>query len=269
MLIRIQARDREVMSELSKFGILSTKQITDWYFKNADRNTVLRRLRILEKHQLIYNSSHLPSGMKAWSLSKSGASIINVHAPFRYSNRNTTFHDVCLSGVRKCLEDSGVATDWTSDIELKRELPHTDFSNTVVPDGLFLATINGEESVVALELELHAKSHARYRSIFNDYVFRPAVSHILYVVKEAKIIKPVAQSFMKNRMNHKLKSTQKLFFILLEELETNLLTAKICFPAGHEKYFHEVFKNRISCPPKSFDIVHPRGNSKTLEVSSL
>jgi hypothetical protein len=103
-MIRKQKRDEELLQGLSKFGVLSSRQIEAWYFGNVDRHTVLRRLRGLEKHGLILNPSTLPDGMKAWSLGQNGAKIISAPVPYRYSNRNTTLHDVTSSG-RTCPGD--------------------------------------------------------------------------------------------------------------------------------------------------------------------
>jgi hypothetical protein len=53
---------------------------------------------------------------------------------------------------------------------MKKELARD--SDKVVPDGLFVTKVFGKDAVVALELELHPKSHRRYRQIFKDYTYR-------------------------------------------------------------------------------------------------
>jgi hypothetical protein len=54
---------------------------------------------------------------------------------------------------------------------MKKELSRN--SDKVVPDGLFVTKVFEKDSVVALELELHPKSHERYQKVLpSDIAFR-------------------------------------------------------------------------------------------------
>ena len=53
--MKIQTRDKEILSTVFKYGILSTEQIGEIHFKNLHHTTLMRRLKILEKERLILN----------------------------------------------------------------------------------------------------------------------------------------------------------------------------------------------------------------------
>lgn len=267
-MIRVQKRDEDFLRGLSKFGVLSTAQIAAWYFESVDKRTVLRRLRLLETHGLILNPSTLPNGMKAWSLSKVGASLVSAPMPFRYSNRNSTHHDVTLSGLRKHLEDIGISKDWTSDMDMKRELGRNEISDGIVPDGLFLTQIFNKEDVVALELELHPKSHKRYRSIFHDYAYKNAISHIFYVVQDKSILKPIASSWVKFKKYLRFPSEQKLLICVLGELLECPDECLVYVPSGTRFPIKDVFTSSQNCPRAASDFAHPLGDRAALGVGT-
>ncbi|MCB0411485.1 MAG: replication-relaxation family protein [Bdellovibrionales bacterium] len=268
-MVRVQYRDRELIHGLSKFGILSSKQIATWFFKNVDRHTVLRRLRILEKHKLILNSSTLPNGTKTWSLTKDGAAFLNLPEPFRYTNRNTSLHDVTLAGLRKHFEASGLAWDWTSDIELKRKLPTSSLSTYKVPDGLFIAEIESQKSVVALELELHPKAHRKYDEIFKEYHYRPAISHLLYIVRHSSIMKPLTTCWQRSRQISSRPRRQYLIFALLDDIKNDLQSSKIYFPNKTSVPLNKFFHLTSTCPSQNHSIAHPLGNRSAESLSTL
>src|SRR5690606_14962840 len=118
----------------------------------------------------------------------------------------TSLHDVTLSGLRRHFEILGIAENWTSDVEMKRELSRN--SDKVVPDGLFVTKIFGKEAVVAFEVELHPKSHRRYRQIFKDYSYRSAISHVFYVARTKEFKKPIFSSWVEIRKFLRFKADQ-------------------------------------------------------------
>ena len=168
--MKLQPRDLAILANVLKFGILSSEQISGLHFKGAHFTVVLRRLRILEKEKLLNRIDSLPKAQSAWSLSVAGARILKVDPPARFTNRNTTLHDVTVSQVRMSLEAVGLGQEFSSEQELRRRLPaQTGLAEKAlqIPDGIFVAEdyVASEPKVVALEIELNAKNHQRYRRI--------------------------------------------------------------------------------------------------------
>jgi hypothetical protein len=259
-LIKIQKRDQKLLFGLSKYGVLSTLQIANWYFQNVDRHTVLRRLRLLKSHNLILNPSTLPDGTKAWSLSKTGAAYINAATPIRHSNRNATLHDVSLAALRKCLEESIRCHSWTSDMEMKRELGCKKGSDAIVPDGLFVAEIFKQPAVIALELELHAKSHARYKNIFEDYFYRSAINYVFYIVANDSIKRPILKCWNAIQRKYHKNVEQKLLIANFDEVLKNKHSAMISVLGKSTFPLQEVFTESSACPPPMNNLEHPLGN---------
>ncbi len=214
--MKVQPRDLSLLHAFARFGVLSTNQIAADIFSETAVTTVLRRLRLLQEAGFSIRCGHLASGEKVWSLSKAGANLIKSSEPFRFSNKNTLYHDVCVSEVRKKLESIGIGHDWTSEQDMKRNLKYNHVG--VVPDGLFVSEISGEGKVVAVELELTAKSHKRYKNLFLDYASMSAIEVIWYIVKDASITKPVLKQWQETKRLKNPKNTQALFISYFDDL---------------------------------------------------
>jgi hypothetical protein len=246
-MAKLQPRDIHFLQTLSRFGILSSNQIAEYFFNGTALTTTLRRLRVLEKSRIILNPGHLQSGEKVWTLSKEGARRIGAGEPFRYSNQNTFSHDVCLSEVRFTLESLGLGDDWTSEAEMKRNINPYYSNSSVIPDGLFIADICGEPQVVSLELELSAKSHKRYRSLFIDYTYKSAISHVWYVVKDEPIITPILKQWREVMDNKRLNEGQNIIFSHFDDLISEKHNAKIFDENLNSKSLHSVFSLTRPC----------------------
>ena len=152
--MEMQTRDLQILTALYRFGILSSKQIENLFFTNTHFTVRNRRLRILEKENLILRIDSMPSKMLAWSLSKKGGAAINCYETQRFTNRNTTLHYVTLSGVRISLEDIGLGKDFTNELELKRMdgLQNKGKSNSPgqIADGLFIEQMKPDYGAIRL-----------------------------------------------------------------------------------------------------------------------
>ena len=194
--MQLQARDQEILASVFKYGILSSEQIGLLHFKSVHHTVVMRRLRILEKEKLLTRIDSLPKSQSAWSLSVAGARIINVEPPARFSNRNTTLHDVTVAQVRMSLEAVGLGHEFSSEWELRKRLPaQSNLANKFlqIPDGIFVAEENAtsEPKVVALEIELNAKNHQRYRLIIDHYQSIGSISYVWYFVSSEAIARTI------------------------------------------------------------------------------
>jgi len=262
--IKLQERDLSLLKTILRYGVLSTKQITSLCFANIAQTTVLRRLRLLQEAGVLINCGHLSDGAKVWSISKLGCKMINEKPPFRFSNRNTHQHDVCLVNVRLALESMGLSDNWTSEFEMKRNVLVYNRQDRIIPDGVFVAELNGETHIIALELELHAKSHARYRNLFIDYTFKDAISLIWYVVKDESIIKPILKEWRGieaegKRWNH----PQKIIFCIYNDLVKNKLDAKIMNDAGEFRTIESLINFEKPSQPLSTQTVENLENANT------
>lgn len=268
-MAKLQPRDVHFLQTLSRFGILSSNQIAQYFFTGTAVTTALRRLRVLEKSRIILNPGHLQSGEKVWTLSKEGARQIAASEPFRYSNQNTFLHDVCLSEVRLTLESLGLGDDWTSEAEMKRNITPYYSNSSVIPDGLFIADICGEPQVVSLEFELSAKSHKRYRSLFIDYTYKSAISHVWYVVKDESIITPILKQWQEVMSNKRLNEGQKIIFTYFDDLISEKHDAKIFDENLNSKPLHTVFSLTRPCQGLSRETDKELSIGKILEFKPI
>jgi hypothetical protein len=135
-----------------------------------------------------------------------GGKVIGVEEPPTYTNQNTILHDVKLSGLRLCLERMGLGTDWTSEQEIRKHFNYRTSrggqDEQIIPDGVFVAK-SAATGVVAVELELHAKAHLRYRKILTQYAEKDSIRWIWYVVESAGIGNTVFSQWNKIRRYEK------------------------------------------------------------------
>lgn len=242
--MRMQKRDENLMQYLSKYGVLSTDQIRKTLFQNTAQTTVLRRLRILEGEGLILRNDGLLSGGCAWGLSRKGASLIEAPLPFRFQNKNTLLHDVALTELRMSLEKIGAGENWSSEQEIKRRSsfqPGSGFMSTNIPDAIFVANKNGENKVIALELELTPKGHLRYKNIFSNYMSRTSLSYVWYVVRDQKIMRLIFSMWEKiKKYPHSPELLVSLFADILHHPES----AKLSDFFGETALIKEFFCSR-------------------------
>lgn len=233
--MRLQDRDKRLLENLYRFGVMSTRQIATRFFPKTSRTTALRRLRTLEESKLIRNCGHLADGIKVWSLTRAGGLALGQEEVFRFNNQNTLNHDVCVTEARFAFQGMGLGHDWTSEAELKRNLGYY-HRDGLVPDGIFTAEYLGEPKVVAFELELSAKSHLRYKNILLEYRRMDAIGVIWYVVKAAFITKPIFKQW------RSLKTMpQVILFTLYADLLKNGLLANVVDANGGSRSIRAAF----------------------------
>ncbi len=233
--MKLQTRDKELLSAVLKYGLLSTRQIGELFFKDLHHTTLMRRLRILEKEKLILRIDALPNHQSAWSLGAAGAKILEVEPPGRFTNRNTTFHDVTVSEVRIALEKVGLCQDFTGEMEMKKrinwKIGEKEKEFMQVPDGIFTATPKGHDSssVIAMEIELHPKNHARYRRIMRHYLQNQSIQYVWYFVKTKGIANTINSEWRKLKGQNR---SQALLFSVIGEVDKNPETLMVYSASG-------------------------------------
>lgn len=236
--MKIQNRDLDVLRACQKYGLLSTNQIAELHFKNLHPTTLMRRLKILADAKLLVRIDSLPNNQSAWSLGREGALLIRAGDPPRFTNRNTTLHDVTLSGVRMDLERMGLGENFSTEMELKKrinwKLDERKKDNLQVPDGIFTARspVQKNTLVVALEVELHAKNHRRYRRIVSQYLAKKSLSYVWYFVKSESIARTIRDQY---QALPKYDESPKFLFTVIAEAKAVLGLGEVNFPVLDSK----------------------------------
>jgi hypothetical protein len=237
----LQDRDRKLLFSLSKYGVLSTEQIANTFFVGVAHTTVMRRLRKLESESVILRLKGLPFAQSAWCLTVTGARRIEVQEPQRYSNQNVILHEVTLSGLRMCLEKINLGSDWISESDIRKDFTYSrTYNNTreqIIPDGVFVAK-DISSGIVAVELELTPKSHARYRKILSQYALKDSIKWLWYVVSKKSIAITVLNQWLRVR---RFTNSPILMYSVLEDLFCNLEKANVHIADGRNKHLDQVF----------------------------
>lgn len=195
-MIKLVPRDLSLLRVIDRYGVMSTKQIKRTQFASTQIRTVLRRLRKLERKKLILRHHGLPNGKLVWTLGPIGLSRIGSRFGFSI-NRNSLEHDVLVTAVRIALDRAELASNWQSAHWLRHKAsagvsPENRFSDQI-PDALFMVGAGENSRLVALEVELVAKSKRRYRRIIANYSSNSAIDEIWYVVSAPRIGKLILE----------------------------------------------------------------------------
>ncbi len=170
---QLTQRDLNLLQCLHAFGVVTSDQLTRFFFPGVARTTVLRRLRRLELDGYIRKRGNLQTAMAVWMIEAEGQKVLG-HESFR-----TTFpihqleHEVTLSEIRWRLQKLGSCLSWMPERDLRRAALRNAQDNRksiVVPDGLaLLRSFLGKERMVKIEAELHPKSRVRYAVFFKKF----------------------------------------------------------------------------------------------------
>lgn len=227
---------------------------------------MMKRLRMLENENFVLRAKGLPDSMSAWYLSNKGAKEINAAEPSRYTNQNIIVHEVNLSAVRLILESMGLGEDFTSESDLRRQYKwnRNDPKNAerLIPDGIFVSPKNGKSYVVALELEIQPKNHARLKKVFAEYANKTSIHRVFYVAGTASIGNLVLKEWRKCR---RYERSPNLFVCLLEELKRDKEKVRIYDSMGIETPLNLIF----DC--KKSDVIEAKkgDHASTHELSSF
>ncbi len=179
-------RDTEMLQTLGRYGVLSTDQLAKKFFVNVAMTTVRRRLRAIEKAELIYRVHGLDNGGVAWALTKNAAQKLGCAYPARHFSRNSITHDVALSEVRNVFEGVGLCQSWVPEHVLKTQAYANQHRSNdempFVPDAIVSVRQKTESRVIALELELTGKNQKRYENILDRYRRKKTLWAVWYLV---------------------------------------------------------------------------------------
>ncbi|MEW6056151.1 MAG: replication-relaxation family protein [Bdellovibrionota bacterium] len=200
-------RDSKLLEKLGSFGIFSTQQIQRVFFKEIDLSTVRRRLRKLEKADLIRRVEGLDKGGVGWCLTLKAARVVGIESPFFHFNRSTLHHEILLSELRLSLEAVGVGDQWTPEHVLRAEAWRTRSGKKpekeLIPDGICSVVYKEEKQKVAIELELTLKHRARYEKVFNAYLKRKDLWGVWYFVPSERMGRILDEVWRKVNRNNR------------------------------------------------------------------
>lgn len=201
--MRIQERDKELLHLLHRYGLLETRHIHAKCFRGIAPTTMYRRLRKLEKDELICRSVGLRNGIAAYYLGKAGATAIGQDVLARFTNRNAFEHELAITDFRMALESIDMCKEFISERQVRKNFQWTRSSShrdQVIPDGILIEEVQGKLSTIALEMELNLKCAKRYKGVFEEYRYMRSVDYVWYVVSDLSIKESITKAWLDVQM---------------------------------------------------------------------
>lgn len=193
--MKLTPRDLRLLKLLANYGMLSTHQIEKFVFNAIATTTVLRRLRVLERANLLKRIIGLESHELLWMLTAEGGRTAKVTVPKSKWSRNMLEHDHKLVGLRIALEMSGISHSWTPEHEIRsfivRKHGIKNMKDRIVPDAFMGVEVNGFKHSVAIELELTLKNKTKIRKTLSRYMEKGKFHALWYVALRKSILDSV------------------------------------------------------------------------------
>lgn len=226
--MKLTNRDMLLLKTLSTHGMLSTSQIEKYFFNSIATTTVLRRLRMIEKSQLVKRILGLENQQTLWMLTLKGGREVGAHITKKYWSKNMLEHDFQLNELRLSLEKAGIVHSWMPEHEIRSAIfkKHgpTSHNEKIVPDGLIGIDVNGKKESMALELELTLKNQDRIQNTMKKYISTKPLYGLWYVAPKMSILTSVWNHWQKCGGT---KSGIKFHVSLLSDVLTSPLNAKL------------------------------------------
>lgn len=233
----LTARDRELLIQLNNYELLSTVMIESLIFKGIRKTTTLRRLRILEKEKLIKRTQNTTSQIYLWSITDQGAQAIGYESNKNSWNKNTLDHDLKLIEVRMKLENIGLVKSWTTEQKIKsivyKNNSRLEAKKKLIPDGVFITSLENQNKSVAIELELTLKDKKRIKEVIKNYLAKNDLSFVWYISPQKNILKSI---FTEWKTMARESSGVRLIASLYEEVILNPLESHIYTLEGVFKF---------------------------------
>lgn len=235
-MLKLMPRDWLLMEGLYANTMMSFKQIANYYFDERSKSTIHNRLTQLEQGgiikrfkmgRILHHLTETEIGV-VFSLTKLGLTLIQTKTSDRIIriepvpvNTSTLYHDLLLVDVTKKLESIFPGMGFVSGKLLG--LPSQKMKR--IPDiiGQRLST----EKMMAIELELTAKSEKRYRQILTEYRIAQEFERILYITSHVSIEEKIRSLLTHKKVDGFARpSTGKFYFSSLPDFfkDTNNLT---------------------------------------------
>jgi hypothetical protein len=244
----ITKRDLVLFENLSRYGMLSTKQINSLCFNSIAMTTVLRRLRVIEKNKYVQRILGLESQEKLWFLLPKGAEMATVDIPKRHWSKNLLEHDYKLISLRILLEGSGLAHSWKPEHLIRSNIfRNNDFRTAkekLIPDGLMAIEVNGKRLSIAIELELTLKNKDKLRKTLFRYKRQEGILGVWYIAPTTSLLNSILAVW--NNLGAS-SSGNKLYLSVLPDVMKDPLNVKV-FGHGRGLLTSELWTPRPAHP---------------------
>ena len=226
--MKLTDRDNELLTGLSHYGMFSTKQIIEMYFKDINSSTVLRRLRLIEKENYLRRFGKLETNEFLWGVTAKGGEHTGIdHFKTQWS-KSMLEHDHKLLTLRLILERLSIVKSWTAEHQIRsmiyKKYSLREAKNKLIPDGLMEASIKNYSETMAIELELNLKNKDRYQKIIYAYQGKEDLHAVWYIVTSQSIFNSLRDSWKKSRSSY---SKLKVYFSFLEDIKSLGTEAKM------------------------------------------
>jgi hypothetical protein len=226
--MKLTKRDSELLNGLSKYGMFSTKQIVELYFKGTDSATVLRRLRIIEAENYLRRVGKLETNEVLWGVTSKGGEHTGAENFKTHWSKSMLEHDHKLVSLRLVLEKLGVLNSWTAEHQIRsmiyKKYSLREAKNKLIPDGLMEASIKNYKESMAIELELNLKNTSKYQKIIYGYQGKDGLHAVWYIVSSQTIMNCLKNCWSKSRSSY---SKLKVYFSFLEDVKNLGVEAKM------------------------------------------
>lgn len=175
--MRIQDRDRDILSWINGFGFVLSKEIQSKFFGNQQatsrRLVLLREAGFLEKKYVFIGEAPI------YLCTKMGLNLIGDDLPLVQNLGLGTFkHDILLSKLSIDLEKK-LDAKFIPERRL-RQNPESYNVRNHIPDGLLIT----KEKTVSVELELSRKNKQRINRIMRDHSMNIEINEVWYFVSD-------------------------------------------------------------------------------------
>ncbi len=219
--MKVTGRDIEIMAWILEQKFMTKKQIRQVFWKNVPEmsRVVHKRLYKFQKAGLIKMDKKQTYRSAVYTVTAKGVRLLKELSRNRDLGelRDTDYtnygHDLAVTDIRIMFYEWGY-THWLSERILSKR---GDLRR--IPDGM----IFNEGKYIAVEYESSQKSKRRYREIFLSYEFDRHIDKVLYIVDTQELIRKISQE---------ASVCQKIYFVLLEDLKKDLMSARLKGPSG-------------------------------------
>ena len=204
--------------ELMQFaGIESCREAFNWRVKRFAAHQLLLRHDVPGFGRNFVYSLGPNGAMHLTSLGLSCVGMVTGFVPQRDASR--VAHSVDVTSIRLHLLRAGLLKEWRSEVDIRARNDLTSYRYSKDYDGIMTLAVRGHEVKVALEYERHPKAMKRYHEIRATIENERRVDRFLYLFPEDKLLWFVHELFRK--------TTQKMYFGLVYELERDLLETRV------------------------------------------
>lgn len=226
-------RDDDIFHFLWKWKCASTSTLARKFFKNGSRDAAYKRLVLLHRDKYI-DIEVIEKNKYAlvWTLREKGY----LHIEQRIKNlavsgfaSESLFHDHLVSAFHlgEWLKYPPEFTRVFTEQQLRRVapdnwpdwLPH---SQEHRPDGYSMYFVGTKQVVVAFEVELNVKAHARYDTVVEFYDNKKNISFVFWLVESKSDLASIKKAFQ----SFGVRDWSKHHFIYLDDFRKNGWDAK-------------------------------------------